>query len=82
MCDHIACSLLLSLVIIDKYCYYIDRCEFSVFSSGNIFTQLQVWWLRPLLRYGEYIYDGKLKKFREMSLTPLAHNQHDVIDVI
>ena len=27
MCYHIACSLLLSLVIIGKYCYYIDMCE-------------------------------------------------------
>jgi hypothetical protein len=26
--------------------------------------------------------DCKLKKFHEMSLTTLAHNQHDVIDVI
>jgi hypothetical protein len=41
-----------------------------------------VWWLRPLLCCGEYTYDCKLKKFREMSLTTLAHNQHDVIDVI
>ena len=38
--------------------------------------------LRPLLRYGEYIYDCKLKKIREMSLTTLAHNHHDVIDII
>jgi hypothetical protein len=32
--------------------------------------------------YSEYTYDCKLKKFCEMSLTTLAHNQHDVIDVI
>ena len=40
---------------------------------------LQVWWLRPLLCYGEYLYDCKLKKFHEMLSTTLAHNQHDVI---
>jgi hypothetical protein len=38
--------------------------------------------LRPLLCYSEYTCDCKLKKFHEMSLTTLAHNQHDVIDVI
>jgi uncharacterized membrane protein YedE/YeeE len=52
------------------------------FSVGSTFTQLYVWWLRPLLCYGEYTYDCKLKKFPEMLLTTLAHNQHDVIDVI
>jgi hypothetical protein len=41
-----------------------------------------VWWLRPLLCYGEYRYGCKLKQIREISLTNLAHNQHDVIDVI
>jgi hypothetical protein len=39
---------------------------------------LQVWWLRPLLCYGEYLYDCKLKKFHEMLSTTLAHNQHDL----
>ena len=38
--------------------------------------------LRPLLCYSEYTYDCKLKKIREMLLTTLAHNQHDVTDVI
>ena len=38
--------------------------------------------LRPLLCYSEYKCDCKLKKFHEMSLTTLAHNQHEVIDVI
>jgi hypothetical protein len=36
----------------------------------------------PLLCYGEYTYDCKLKKFQEMLLTTLAHNQHDIIDII
>ena len=27
-----------------------------------------MWWLRPLLCYGKYTYDCKLKKFREMLL--------------
>ena len=57
-------------------------CEISVFSRWTTFAQLEVWWLRPFLCYGEYTYDCKLKKFREMLLTTLAHNQHDVIDVI
>jgi hypothetical protein len=39
-------------------------------------------WLRPLWCSGEYTYDCKLKKFREILLTTLEHNQHDVIDVI
>jgi hypothetical protein len=30
----------------------------------------------------QYTYDCKLKKIREMLLTTLEHNQHDVIDVI
>jgi hypothetical protein len=38
--------------------------------------QLEEWWLRPLLCYGEYIHDCKLKKFREMLSTTLEHNQH------
>ena len=38
-----------------------------------------MWWLRPLLCYGEYTYDCKLKTLREMSLTTLTHNQHDNI---
>ena len=38
-----------------------------------------VWWLRPMLCYGEYTHDCKLKQFREMILTTLAHKQHDVI---
>jgi hypothetical protein len=25
-------------------------------------SELEVWWLRPLLCYGEYTYDCKLKK--------------------
>jgi hypothetical protein len=78
--------------------YYIDRCElwgfileinsgishvkYQFFSHGTTFTQLQVWWLRPLLCYGEYTYHCRLKKFHEMSLTTLTHNQNDVIDVI
>ena len=28
--------------------------------------------------YGEYTYDYKLKKFCDMSLKTLAHDQHDV----
>ena len=79
-------------------CYYIDRCElwgfireinagishvkYQFFPTGTTFTKLQVWWLCPLLCYGEYTYDCKLKKFREMLLMTLAHNQHDVIDII
>jgi hypothetical protein len=75
--------------------YYIDRCElwgfireinsgishvrYQFFSAGTTLTQLQVWCLRPFLCYGEYTYNCKLKKFREMLLTTLAHNQHDVI---
>jgi hypothetical protein len=31
-----------------------------------------VWWLRPLLYYGEYTFDCRLKKFHEMLLTTLA----------
>ena len=38
--------------------------------------------LEAIMCYGEYTFDCKLKKFREMLLTTLAHNQHDVIDVI
>jgi hypothetical protein len=34
------------------------------------------------LHDGECTYDCKLQKFREMLLTTLEHNQHDVIDVI
>ena len=83
---------------IDNAHYYIDRCElwgffheinsgishvrYHFFPAGTTFTQLQVWWLRPLFIYSEYTYDCKLKKFREMLLTTLSHNQHDVIDVI
>jgi hypothetical protein len=44
--------------------------------------ELQMWWLRPLWCYGEYTYDCKLKKIREMLLPTLEHNQHDVIDDI
>ena len=36
----------------------------------------------PLWCYGEYTYDCKLKKFHKMLMMTLAHNQHDVIDVI
>jgi hypothetical protein len=62
--------------------YYIDRCElwgfireidsgishvrYQFFAAGTTFTQLYVWWLRPLLCYGEYSYDYKLKKFCDM----------------
>jgi hypothetical protein len=83
---------------IDNAHYYIDRCElwgffheinsgishvrYHFFPAGTTFTQLQVWWLRPLFIYSEYTYDCKLKKFREMLLTTLSHNQHNVIDVI
>ena len=75
--------------------YYIHRCELRGFiceiNSGishvryhfspaeATFTQLWVWCLRPLLCYGEYKYNCKLKKFHEMLLTTLAHNQHDVM---
>jgi hypothetical protein len=48
------------------------------FSRRNYFYTT----ISPLLCYGEYTYDCKLKKFHEMLLTTLAHNQHDVIDVI
>jgi hypothetical protein len=37
--------------------------------------------LEAIMCYGEYTFDCKLKKFREMLLTTLEHNQHDVIDV-
>ena len=46
------------------------------FPTGTTFTQLYMWWLRPLLCCGEYKYDCKLKKIREMLLTTLAHNQN------
>jgi hypothetical protein len=36
------------------------------FPAGTTFTQLYVWWLRPLWCYGEYTYDCQLQKFREM----------------
>jgi len=65
---------------LDIYSYYIDRCElwrfiheinsvisharYQFFPSGTAFIQLQVWWLCPLLCYGEYTYDCKLKKIR------------------
>ena len=78
--------------------YYIDTCElwgfireinsgishvrYQFFPAGTTFTQLYVLWLPPLLCYGEYTYDYKRKKICEMLLTTLAHNQHDVIDVI
>jgi hypothetical protein len=56
-----------------KQFYYIDRCE--------------LWGFLPLLRRfnpAEPVVEKsvilcKLKKFREMSLMTLAHNQHDVI---
>jgi hypothetical protein len=53
-----------------------------LFPARTTFVQLYVWWLSPLLCYGEYTYDCKLKKIREMLLTTLAPTQHDVIDVI
>ena len=70
------------------YIYYIDRCELWGFlreiNSGISHVRYQFLsrrnYLRPLLCYSEY--DCKLKKFREMLLTTLAHNQHDVIGVI
>jgi hypothetical protein len=46
----------------NKFRYF--TCEILVFSRRNYFKQLQVWWLRPLLCYGEYMYDFKLKKFQ------------------
>jgi hypothetical protein len=71
--------------------YYIDRCElwgfmreinsdishlrYQFFPAGTTFTQLYVWWLCPLLCYDEYTYNCELKKFREMLLMTLAHNQ-------
>jgi hypothetical protein len=86
-----------SISILGNLHYYIDRCElwgfireinsdishvkYQFFPAGTTFTQLQVWWLCPLWCYSEYIYDCKLKKFRQLLLT-LEHNQHDVIDVI
>jgi hypothetical protein len=78
-----------------NFVYYIDRCElwgfireinsgishvkYQFFLTGTTLTQLYMWWLHPLLCYGEYTYDWKLKKFCEMLLTTLAPNQHDVI---
>jgi hypothetical protein len=58
--------------------YYIDRCDlwgftceinsglshvrYQFFPAGTTFTKLYVWWLRPLLCYGEYTHDCKLKQ--------------------
>jgi len=78
--------------------YYIDRCELwgfireinsgiyhHTYSFAKVVPAGKNWyftccvvlrWIHP----GEYTYDCKLKKL--MLLTTLAHNQHDVIDVI
>ena len=77
------------------FTYYIDMCELwgfireinSGISHVSFFPpelllhnyMYVVWWLRPMLCYGEYTHDCKLKQFREMILTTLAHKQHDVI---
>jgi hypothetical protein len=75
--------------------YYIDRCELWGFIR-EINCENISFFLPELLLHNykcsgyvpccvtvsEYTYDCKLKKFREMSLTTLAHNQHDIIDVI
>ena len=60
----------------------ISHVKYQFFPAGTTFTQLLVWWLHHLLCYGEYTYDSKLKKFREMFLTTLTHNQHDINDFI
>jgi hypothetical protein len=44
----------------NKFWYF--TCEISVYPAGTTFTQLLVWWLRPLLCYGEYTYDCNWKK--------------------
>ena len=63
----------------NKRDYYIDRCDlwgftreinsgishvrYQLFPVGTTFTKLYVWWLRPLLCYGEYTHDCKLKQY-------------------
>ena len=71
--------------IIRKINSGISHVKYQFFSLQNYFyttISVVVTSLRPLLCYGEYTYDCKLKKIREMLLTTLAHNQHNVIDVI
>ena len=77
--------------------YYIDRCELWGFireiNSGISHVKYQFFPPELLLqnyKCGGYVpccamvntHDCKLKKFREMLLMTLAHNQDDVIDVI
>jgi hypothetical protein len=62
--------------------YHNFLINFKPKGQSRMYNSETLWTLRPLLCYGEYTYNCKLKKIREMLLMTLAHNQHDVIDVI
>ena len=49
----------------------------SFFPTELLLHNYVVWWLRPLLRYGKYTHDCKLKQFREMLLMTLTYKQHE-----
>ena len=56
----------------NKMFQYINEGTYSIEGKNTL----------NIRRIHKYTYDCKLKTFREMLLTTLEHNQHDVIDVI